>query len=196
MAKWDDPVYVRNYMRAYLREYSKQSKWKEYQKQYRNTEKYKAYFRTEEYRAKKNARARAVRKNTPTTEKRKESIRRYEKWYRQRPDVRLKAALRARIASALKGYKGFHMQELIGCSSGFLMNHLEEQFQSGMTWENHSKKGWHIDHIIPFVWFGNLLKAPEWQKVSCHWTNLRPVWAEQNLSKGGKERFTAKEAKT
>ena len=60
----------------------------------------------------------------------------------------------------------------------------ESLFQSGMTWENHGKYGWHIDHIRPCSSFD--LTDPEQQKLCCHYTNLQPLWAKDNLSKGYK----------
>ena len=51
-----------------------------------------------------------------------------------------------------------------------------------MTWENWTKNGWHLDHIRPIASFPNLTD-PEQQRQCCHYTNLRPMWAEENLSK-------------
>jgi hypothetical protein len=51
-----------------------------------------------------------------------------------------------------------------------------------MTWENHGS--WHIDHRIPICSFD--LKEEEEQKKCFHYTNLQPLWAAENLSKGGK----------
>ena len=51
-----------------------------------------------------------------------------------------------------------------------------------MTWENHGD--WHIDHIRPCCSF-NLLNDDD-QKQCFHYTNLQPLWAKDNLMKGGK----------
>ena len=53
-----------------------------------------------------------------------------------------------------------------------------------MTWKNWGVKGWHLDHIIPCASFD--LSLPEEQKKCFHYTNLQPLWAEDNLSKGSK----------
>ena len=66
----------------------------------------------------------------------------------------------------------------IGCSPEELKAHLESLFTEGMTWENYGKDGWHVDHIRPICSF----TAEEWEQVN-HYTNLRPLWAEDNLAK-------------
>jgi hypothetical protein len=72
----------------------------------------------------------------------------------------------------------------LGCTIPELKFHLESLFQDGMTWENHGKYGWHIDHIFP-------LARVDWNneeqiKKVCHYTNLQPLWAKDNLQKGAK----------
>jgi len=56
--------------------------------------------------------------------------------------------------------------------------YLEKKFVSGMTWENHGD--WHIDHVIPLA---SAINEQEMLKL-CHYTNLQPLWAKDNLSKG------------
>lgn len=60
--------------------------------------------------------------------------------------------------------------------------YLETKFKPGMNWDNWGVNGWHIDHIIPISRF-NLLDPMEVQ-VACHYTNLQPLWSEENLKKG------------
>ena len=71
---------------------------------------------------------------------------------------------------------------MLGCSISFLKIFLEAKFKEGMTWENHGE--WHIDHIKPCASF-NLLNDDE-QKKCFNYTNLQPLWALENLSKGFK----------
>jgi hypothetical protein len=70
--------------------------------------------------------------------------------------------------------------DIIGCSQEFLKKHLEIQFIEGMSWENQGK--WHIDHKIPL----SSAKTEEEVYKLCHYTNLQPLWAEDNLKKGSK----------
>jgi hypothetical protein len=49
-----------------------------------------------------------------------------------------------------------------------------------MSWENHGE--WHIDHIVPFATARNLT---EFLKL-LHYTNMQPLWASENYSKGAK----------
>lgn len=86
-----------------------------------------------------------------------------------------------RISLINKGFpKRGKTIDIIGCDWSVFANHIERQFLTGMTWENRS--AWHIDHIIP------LASAKTEQDVIRlnHYTNLRPLWAKDNLSKGAK----------
>jgi len=73
-------------------------------------------------------------------------------------------------------------EKLLGCTINEFIFYLECKFKEGMTWENRSLQGWHLDHIIPCSSF-DLTKKRE-QKKCFHYTNYQPLWAEENLSKG------------
>jgi len=91
--------------------------------------------------------------------------------------------LRNRVYYALKGKnKSVSTMKLIGCNIDYLKQHLESQFKPGMSWSNYGK--WHIDHKIPCASFD--LSKPEEQRKCFHYTNLQPLWAEENLIKGKK----------
>jgi hypothetical protein len=99
--------------------------------------------------------------------------------------------VRARIANriydalkAVKARKNMRTLDYCGCSVAFLMNHLEAQFAPGMSWDNYGE--WHIDHIRPCASFTNLGIDIEEQKQCFHYTNLQPLWAEDNLRKSDK----------
>lgn len=100
-------------------------------------------------------------------------------------NARLKQNLRNRLYWAVKdNYKGGSAVGNLGCTIPELKAYLESKFQPGMTWENYSFKGWHIDHVVPLSRF-DLTKLEEVKKA-CHYSNLQPLWAEDNLSKGDK----------
>lgn len=91
--------------------------------------------------------------------------------------------LRNRLYQAIKNnYKLGSAVRDLGCSIEELKQHIESKFQESMSWENYGK--WHIDHITPLASF-NLENREELLKA-CHYTNLQPLWAEDNLSKGDK----------
>jgi len=98
---------------------------------------------------------------------------------------RLSCSLRSRLVHAIKNNQksGSAVRDL-GCSIEELKSYLESKFQPGMTWENYGLYGWHIDHIQPLSKFD--LGNPEQFKVACHYTNLQPLWAEENLKKGSR----------
>ena len=96
----------------------------------------------------------------------------------------LKKRLRNRLRQALKGIsKSKSTMELLGVPHmDFLKTYLECKFKEGMTWEN--RHLWHIDHVIPCSSFD--LTKPEEQAKCFHYTNLQPLWASENLSKGNR----------
>lgn len=100
-------------------------------------------------------------------------------------EYRLRCNLKARIISALKGKgKSSKTMELIGCNIDQLKKHLSNKFTKGMTFKNHSYKGWHIDHIKPCASFD--LRCPVQQLACFNYNNLQPLWASDNMSKGAK----------
>jgi len=103
--------------------------------------------------------------------------------YKEDPLYRMKKVLRARARKALKGtVRSVSTLELLGCTTEHLRAHLEAQFKSGMSWENYGPKGWHVDHIRPCASFD--LTDLVQQRRCFHFTNLQPLWAEDNFRKG------------
>ncbi len=76
--------------------------------------------------------------------------------------------------------------ELLDFSIEELRAHLEKLFLPGMNWSNHSRNGWHIDHIIPLA--AHNYETPDDIDFKRAWalSNLRPLWAKENISKGAK----------
>lgn len=89
-----------------------------------------------------------------------------------------------RLAFKKNGYqKNTKTSEVLGCDWQTLKSHIERQFTKGMSWDNRDK--WHIDHIVPL----SSAKSEDEVIALNHYTNLRPMWAEDNLSKGAKMEF-------
>jgi Prasinovirus endonuclease VII len=101
------------------------------------------------------------------------------------PQFRLRKNLSRRIREKLGagGKKSVKTMSLIGCSIDHLRLWLTFYFQPGMSWSNYGKV-WHIDHIKPCARFQ--LSDPKQQKICFHYTNLQPLFAEDNLRKGAR----------
>ena len=103
--------------------------------------------------------------------------------YKTDTNFRLACNLRRRLKHAIEGnYKVGSAVRDLGCSIENLKCHLENQFQPGMSWENQGQ--WHIDHIVPLSKFD--LTNKEQLLKACHYTNLQPLWAKDNIAKGNR----------
>jgi hypothetical protein len=103
--------------------------------------------------------------------------------YASDPMYAMTRRLSNRICKAInsKGYsKTSKTSEMLGCDWNHLMAHLEAKFVDGMTWGN--RHLWHIDHITPLA---SATSEEELIKLN-HYTNLQPLWAEDNLRKGNR----------
>ena len=70
--------------------------------------------------------------------------------------------------------------KILGCTWPEFAKHIELQFLPGMSWENRDL--WQIDHITPIA----SAKTEEEVIALYHFTNLRPMWAADNLKKRAK----------
>jgi uncharacterized protein (DUF849 family) len=94
-----------------------------------------------------------------------------------------KVSLQKTLLQRLRAHgvrKQHRMEEYLGCSIAELRSHLASKFLTGMTWEN--RHLWHIDHIRPCASFD--LTDTIQQRACFHFTNLRPLWALDNIRKG------------
>lgn len=165
----DDPLAARN----------RQYKWREenrdrHLKNHRDGARFRYAANPEKYREK--LRERRVTEG--------DKWREYDREYRADPVRGIAHLARVLTASAIKraGFKkGTKTQVLLGCSLDFFRAHIERQFLPGMTWENRAL--WHIDHIVPVA----SAKTLDDVISLCHFTNLRPLWAKENLSKSAKQ---------
>lgn len=107
---------------------------------------------------------------------------------------RLKVAVRNIVyQSFVRACEGTYIkskatEDILGCSMNFFRKYIESSFQEGMSWDNYGKinetqsKVWHIDHKIPL----SSAKGKEDIIRLCHYTNLQPLWALDNIKKSDK----------
>lgn len=88
---------------------------------------------------------------------------------------------RAYLAFKNKGYgKNTKTKEMLGAKWEVAKKHIENQFKKGMNWDNYGE--WHIDHITPLA---SAKDEKELIKL-CHYSNLQPLWATENILKSDK----------
>ncbi len=161
-------------------------KVKEYKKTsyIRNKEHYKEYYKNRWIDNKQELQA--YKKAYSKTEQGRDAIRKYRNKFKEsNPLFSMQQSIRNRVRVSLKlknMSKKYSMDEYLGCTLSQLKYHLESLFQPGMTWDNYGLCGWHIDHIIPLA---SASSEEELYKL-CHYTNLQPLWAKDNLSKSDK----------
>lgn len=171
-----------------IRSNNNKDRLKEYRKEYyiKNKDKLKEYYikneeHYKEYRIKNKDKLKRYNDNLD----RKEYMKKYTREKRKTDDIfRIKNILRNRIRNFLKRKqwaKQSRTMDMLGCTGKELKEYLEKQFTLGMNWKNHGF-GWHIDHIIPLA----SVKTKEDLIKLCHYTNLQPLWARENISKGAK----------
>ena len=127
--------------------------------------------------------------------KNKESHKNQRKTYRKQrlqidPLFKFSCNIRTLIHKSFKrGLNGIYVkgkktEQILGCTINEFIIHLQNQFTEGMTFENHGlgKGYWNIDHIIPIA---SAKTEEEIYKLN-HYTNLQPLWWEENMAKGSK----------
>ena len=175
-------------------------KIKEKDKQYReaNKENYKKYYeankeKLKQYREanKENAKQYREANKEKAKQYREANKEKLNKWNNQYCEARrlvdplfkMRGNLSSRTYKAFK-YKGYkktsQTQEMLGVDWEVCKAHIERQFKKGMKWRNQGE--WHIDHIIPLASAKN---EKELRKL-CHYRNLQPLWAVDNLNKSDK----------
>jgi excinuclease UvrABC ATPase subunit len=176
-----------------VKEYEEENKEvkKEYLKNYKELHKENLKIKNKKYRE----------ENCDKITKWKESNKDYFKQYRQNNKVNIRNYFKARLDnepifrfknnvrrlilhSFKRGKKTFKKVDrteiILGCKIEEFINYISLKFTEGMTLENHGE--WHIDHIIPLA---SANTEEDILKLN-HYTNLQPLWAKDNLSKGSK----------
>lgn len=88
------------------------------------------------------------------------------------------------------------IREWLGATVQQCKDYIEAQFLEGMTWENRGvgKDRWQIDHKIPVSFTqidnaGEIIDNERNRKI-WHYTNLQPLWHEENSAKSNRYVFT------
>jgi hypothetical protein len=115
-----------------------------------------------------------------------EKCREYARRAISTPQGKIRNRIRVRIRQVLgcKWPRGGKTFDALGYTPRELKTHLERQFLKGMSWGNMDE--WHVDHIIPLASFSyTSISDPQFRRA---WalSNLRPMWAPDNLSKSAK----------
>lgn len=138
--------------------------------------------------------------------KNRKVLRERSRVYRQRPEVKARKRhreslslfckttkiLRERVRKAVKlqqgriAPSGIKLRRRLpktdlGCSLPDFISYIEAKFLPGMSWDNWTLDGWHLDHVIPLANFD--LSNPEQLAAACHYSNMQPLWAVDNLVK-------------
>lgn len=76
--------------------------------------------------------------------------------------------------------------ECLGCTGKEYDDYLEDNFEDGMTWDNYGQgEGkWTIDHILAYFSDSNPATTKEEVLRRSHYTNTKPMWWVDNMSKG------------
>jgi hypothetical protein len=175
----------KNKNQTYAKEYRIKNKERIKLREEKNREKYKK-MRFEKYPLRREKYMINIKRwNKENKDRVNENHRKYVKAKRQTNlEFKLTEILRCKLLTTLRAKnvkKQMRALELVGCTLQELKEHLESQWLPGMNWDNHTKTGWHIDHIKPCNTFN--LKDIEQQKQCFHYTNLRPLWADDNYTR-------------
>ena len=96
------------------------------------------------------------------------------------PNFKLLNLLRSRLYHSFKAsqwIKSDKRENLLGADIITVKAHIESLFTDDMNWDNMGD--WHIDHILPI----GKCESLEEMVNRCHYKNLQPLWAIDNLKK-------------
>ena len=183
------------YKKAYDQSEAGKAKRKAYEQSEAGKEKRKAYNQSEAGKAKKKAcnkaynqseAGKAYMKAYRQTEARKAKRKAYKKnRYDNDPVFKLQCNLRSGFCDWIKGNrKTCKTEQYVGCTYQELLDHLESQFEEGMTWENQGE--WQVDHFKAQSRFDPTIEE---EAFKCwHYTNLQPMWASENIKHSNKKK--------
>jgi len=108
----------------------------------------------------------------------------YKKKWRKRTDIKLHRVVSWHIKNALDvATRSKVFFSKLGYTIEELKSHLENLFKEDMSWDNYGTE-WHIDHVVPRSWTPYASIEDDNFKKCWALSNLQPLWAKDNLSKG------------
>lgn len=145
------------------------------------------HFRNRDKRIEQMRNYREANRDKINAKRRPQGVARFRERYGVDVDFTLRHRMRALMRATLtKGREGLRMRDVLGYGADELRAHLERQFVSGMTWGRFMAGDIHVDHIVPVAHFKIESAKSQEFKACCALSNLRPMWAKDNLSKGAK----------
>ena len=96
---------------------------------------------------------------------------------------RIKRSLRYKLKQRTMNKNGLPTFETLSFTVNELEKHLESLFTKGMNWVVFFEGKIHIDHIVPDSFFDYESIEDDGFKQSWALSNLKPMWAKDNLSK-------------
>ena len=105
-----------------------------------------------------------------------------QRWQNQKPKYRLCGNIKTGIYKSLRTGRGGQWEKRVGYTIAELKEHLQKQFEPGMSWSNYGPADgqWQIDHIKTVASFDFSKYDDEDFKRCWSLSNLRPLWARDN----------------
>lgn len=165
---------------------AKRIKSRKYQATYSKKNKEVLRIKAREYRKRPEVKKRSATWRKKWAERNPHKIKEYNK--KQYLSDPLRYRISNGINSSLKRKGGARKHnstfKFVGYSKEELINHIESQFTDGMSWDRLNEI--HIDHIRPISSFNYTTTECEDFKKCWALSNLQPLWAKDNMSKGAK----------
>lgn len=154
-------------------------------REWRKNNKEKHKIATKKWREKNKEKVKETRRNW--IENNRKKTREYSAKKRLKVSKRISNSISSSILLSIKKNKsGMSWEKLVNFSFEEFKKRFEKLFADGMSWDNYGRNGWHVDHIIPISAFN--FEKPEDDDFKRCWalSNLQPMWAKENISKGNK----------
>ena len=115
----------------------------------------------------------------------KQAMKKSDKKRMQDPKHRFSVNIRKQLGKSFRANgwsKKTNTYKYIGATKEEFVEHIEAHFEVGMCWDNWGFDGWHLDHRLPL----SAAKTEEEAAMLWHYTNLQPMWGNENIAKGDK----------